>query len=308
MLLNEEHFIIDNNEDGFIKLNKWIEQHNLDKALLWLVFEYTGIYCANLCKYCTENKIAYTQVAALEIKKTMGITRGKNDKVDAQRIAEFACLKRHKLMLSTPVNNAIEDIKRHMTLREQLVKQRAGFMSTVKEYKHALSLKNVALEISIQQELIEVLTLKINAIEAHIKAILKQHLEIQKNYKLLISIKGVGFVVAIYTIIYTHNFTKFNNGRKFACFAGIAPFEHSSGKKIMKSRISHLANKKMKALLNQSAIIAIQHDTELRQYYQRRIEIGKNKMSTINVVRNKIVARIFAVIHKQKEYEIKIAA
>ena len=59
----------------------------------------------------------------------------------------------------------------------------------------------------------------------------------------------------------------------------------------------------MKTLLDLSAKSAIQHDKELREYYLRRIQIGKSKRSTINVVRNKIIYRMFAVIKRQTPYQ-----
>jgi hypothetical protein len=58
----------------------------------------------------------------------------------------------------------------------------------------------------------------------------------------------------------------------------------------------------MKTLLDQSAKSAIQYDKELKSFYQRRIAIGKSKKSTINIVRNKILYRMFAVIKRQTPF------
>ncbi len=40
----------------------------------------------------------------------------------------------------------------------------------------------------------------------------------------------------------------------------------------------------------------------MRVYYERRISTGKSKMSTINIIRNKLIARIFAVFKTQTPY------
>lgn len=64
----------------------------------------------------------------------------------------------------------------------------------------------------------------------------------------------------------------------------------------------NLANKKIKSLFDLCAKSAIQHNLEMRIYYKRRLEEGKNKMSTINIIRNKLLARIFAVIERQTPY------
>ena len=58
----------------------------------------------------------------------------------------------------------------------------------------------------------------------------------------------------------------------------------------------------MKALLNVAAWSAVQHDSELKEYYNKRVEKGKSKMSTINIVRNKIVHRVFAVVKRGTPY------
>ena len=58
----------------------------------------------------------------------------------------------------------------------------------------------------------------------------------------------------------------------------------------------------MKSLLNMAAFTAIQFDPELKMYYLNRVEKGKSKMSTINIVRNKIVHRVFAVVKRGTPY------
>ncbi|MFR1133532.1 MAG: transposase [Bacteroides xylanisolvens] len=50
--------------------------------------------------------------------------------------------------------------------------------------------------------------------------------------RLLNSIKGIGTINAMNTIIHTNNFQAFETARQYACYLGIAPFEHSSGTSI----------------------------------------------------------------------------
>jgi hypothetical protein len=40
----------------------------------------------------------------------------------------------------------------------------------------------------------------------------------------------------------------------------------------------------------------------MKAYYQRRVENGKNKMSTLNIIRNKLLARAFAVVDRGTPY------
>ncbi|HEX7905521.1 MAG TPA: transposase [Chitinophagaceae bacterium] len=186
--------------------------------------------------------------------------------------------------------------------RNRLVKQRASLTCAIKEYKHiGISEKDTIMQTQLQ--LIKSFDKQIKKLMTEMESIIDEQESLKRNLCLLQSIKGVGKVVAITTIIKTHNFTRFDNARKFACFCGTAPFEHSSGTSIKKkSRISHLADKQMKSLLDLSAKTAIQYDKELREYYLRRTSDGRPKMSTINVVRNKILYRMFAVIKRQTPF------
>lgn len=52
-----------------------------------------------------------------------------------------------------------------------------------------------------------------------------------------------------------------------------------------------------------SELSAINHCEELRDYYQRKVAQGKNKMLVINAVRNKLVLRIFATVRNNQKYD-----
>ena len=128
--------------------------------------------------------------------------------------------------------------------------------------------------------------------------------QIQQHFRLVNSVVGIGLVTSIAFLIYTQNFTSFDNGRQFACYAGVAPFEHSSGSSIRgKTKVSPLANRKMKALPSNCASAAVQHDPDLKAYYQRKTQEGKAKMSALNAVKAKLINRVFATVNRGTEYE-----
>jgi len=58
----------------------------------------------------------------------------------------------------------------------------------------------------------------------------------------------------------------------------------------------------MKSLLNVASMSAIQLKGEYKNYYQRRCDEGKNKMSSLNIIRNKLVFRAFAVVKRGTPY------
>lgn len=86
-------------------------------------------------------------------------------------------------------------------------------------------------------------------------------------------------------------------------YCGTAPFPNRSGtSKRGKTKVSHLANKKAKILLDLCAKSALQHNPEMKMYYKRRLESGKTEMETINVIRNKLLSRVFAVVKRGTQY------
>jgi transposase len=264
-----------------------------------VVMEHTGYYSAKFEDFLRKMSVGYCKIPATQIKKSIGMVRGKSDKIDAERIAGYGWLRRDTLRPDEPVSKAVEELKAWLSLRMKLVRERAGYLSRVKEMKSA----GCTIGMDQQKKIITCLDQQIKKTDADIKAHIRANEELQKTHDLLMSVKGVGTVVAAYMICSTHNFTKFNDARKFNCYAGIAPFSHQSGTSIKgKARVSHLANKDIKTLLNLAAFCAVRCDEELKTYYQRKVEEGKAKMSCMNAVRAKIVARMFAVVKRETPF------
>ena len=81
---------------------------------------------------------------------------------------------------------------------------------------------------------------------------------IYTNYILLRDIKRIGVINVIVLLCVTNNFQRFDNQRKFACYCGTVPFEHTSGISIRgKTQTSPLANKEAKVYLTRAAVTAI---------------------------------------------------
>jgi len=299
---SQSHIKIKNNAAGFKELLDWFTMQKINLHSAVLVMECTGLYSFHFENFLHSHSIKFTKVPALAIKRSLGLTRGKNDKIDARRIARYGFEKFDTLSLQNPQDPVLQRLQLLHNSRERLVKHRASLICALKEYR--IVLKSSDPIIHSHLKLIKEFDLQIkNLDQALQKQINESGESVKRNFELLTGIRGVGKVVATATLIKTRNFTSFKNGRKFSCYCGSAPFEHSSGKSIRKkTRISHLADKSMKTLLTLSAKSAIQHDKELKEYYQRRTEMGKSKKSTINVVRNKIIHRMFAVIKRQTPF------
>lgn len=296
------HYQIKNNNTGFTEMIRWLKGQNINSSEVIIVMEHTGLYSYLFENFLHKNNIRFSKVPALEIKNSMGMVRGKSDKMDAKRIAYYGLSKQDKLTIETVISKELQRLQLLHTSRERLVRHKAALLNSLKEYQN-IGLKAMDPILQSQRRLIKDFEKEIIKLQSEMDTIAENNPSIRENLSLLQSIKGVGKVLSIATIIKTRNFSRFPNARKFACYCGTAPFENSSGTSIKKkTRVSHLADKKMKSLLDLCAKSAIQCDKELREYYLKRIESGKSKMSTINIIRNKIIYRMFAVIKRRTPF------
>lgn len=298
------YFVTENNPKGFVVLLESIfKVTNCKQEDLFFCFENTGKYSKMLSVFFHTQAITFVMEPALKIKKSLGLTRGKNDKVDSCRIALYAYEKRESLVPTVLPDEKIDQIKSLLSLREKLIKHRTAYKNGLTDlfdcYKEGEN--NMIKEI--QQRLISNLNEEIKMIEKQVSDIIKSDKNLSKNFRLIMSVKGIGKIVGFYLIAFTANFTLFANARAFACYIGIAPFAYSSGTVKGKSKVHQLANKYLKSLFNLAAMSAIQIRGEFQLYYSKRVnELGKNKMSTLNIIRNKLVYRAFAVIQRETPY------
>ncbi len=291
-----------NNREGIERMMDWsVKKSIVGKEMLLFVFEHTGLYSEQLLKQLDDQDCHIHVVSGLEIKRSLGITRGKDDKADAKRIALYGYRKREEIDPLQVPKAVLSKLKRLMSMRRKLVVQRAGHMATLKEQKRVLG--DEALLYWVQEDIINLLSWRINDLEREMDRLIREDEELARMFGLLVGIKGIGSVTARFLIVYTLGFSAFKSWRKFASYCGIAPFPHSSGTSVRgRTRVSQLANLEGKTLLHQCALSAIKCNPEMKDYYERRLDIGKSKMSTLNIIRNKLVARAFAVVARGTPY------
>lgn len=293
---------ISNDEKGFKELLRSFESEHVPLAEIVLVMEHTGYYSYGFEQFLHRQEIHFVKVSALAIKRSLGIVRGKSDRIDASRIAEYGSQHMAKLKFRKASSKAMDRLRLLAMGRNKYIKIRTSLLNTMEELKN-MGVSSRDIIFRSQQTLVNSVNRQIEALEKEMEAVIREDEKLLTNYKLLKSIKGVGPIVAIHVLVKTNNFEWFDNARQFACYCGLAPFEYTSGSSIRgRTRVSHLADKQMKTLLDLAAKVAIQHDPELKEYYKRRLDEGKSKMSTLNVVRNKIVGRLFSVIKRQMPY------
>lgn len=265
-------------------------------------FENTGVYSKSLLFFLIRSSIPCLEENALQIKRSQGIKRGKNDKVDAMAICQYVFEKRDSIVETKLEKDVIRQLKKLLSVRDLYVKQKNALKVSFKESLILMdqSMKNLLEQQNI--ELVENYERSIRAVEKRINELIGEDEQLKKNNNLLQSIKGIGPVIAAHLITTTNNFTRFENARQYACYCGIAPFTNSSGKFKGRNKTSPLANKKIKSLLGNGICAAVTHDPQLKRYKDMKLSQGKPKGVVYNNIKNKIIQRAFAVIKRQSPY------
>jgi len=270
--------------------------------------EATGLYCLTLTNFLYSKSIDVWVEHASSIKKATALARGKNDKVDAQRIAIYAYKNAERARLWKPLNVTLEKIKNLATLRERLVDTVKRLTVPIQEFEEQGDHTMAKLLTKSIKKTLTALHKDLAELELQIKQLINQDESLKSLYKIITSVVGIGFVTAVNLMIHTHAFSIMNDARKLACYCGVAPFEYSSGTSIKgKTKVHHMANKKLKCNLHMASLTAIKLDEQIKNYYNRKVAEGKNKMSVLNAVKNKLLTRVVACVNNQRMY-VKQAA
>lgn len=290
----KKHFHVANQREGFGKLLQELKKEKINLEEAFVCLEYCGVYGLEIGLFL-EGKTSYCFCNPLHIKRSLGLTRGKNDKIDSFKIARFSYLFREELEATKMPSATMMQLKALMAERKRVTKAIVVEKQVVKELKAVLP----ETFLNRSKELLKSLRSDIRLIEKEIEASIHSEGCIARNYSLLTSMTGIALVNAAMMILCTNNFEGIDNPRSFACYCGVAPFEYRSGTSIRGvTRVSPYANKQMKSELTNAARSAVIHDMEMNRYYKRKREEGKSHGSIMNTIKFKLIARAFAVVKR----------
>ncbi len=304
---NLQHYCIKNSAQEIKStVNKIMKSFGATVDDTIFCMEHTGLYNLPLVKWLQSYQVKIWLESGVHIRKTLGLVHGKNDKVDSGRIAMYAYINRHQVKLWKAPRKLIERIAALLSQRSRLNKAKKQLTTANQEQKQFID-KDIMISLNrYTSKTVVVINKQIEAIETEILGLIKEDEKLNRMYQIITSVHGIGFVTASYILVTTNEFININNPKKYACYSGVVPFEHSSGSSVRgKTRVSHMANKNIKTLLHLAALSTIQVQGDLQEYYNRKVSEGKNKMSVLNAIRNKLILRIFACVNQNREYEKK---
>lgn len=314
LLGDEGHTIltgrIDNSRQG---ISQWIKELKrkgrflIEQSLSCL--EPTGHYSQLLLELLVKHQAPTWLAHPMHIKQSLGDQRGKSDRIDALRIAQYAHRFRDKARMFTIDHLKLTKLKQLLMKRQQLVNAATKLKAQISHVNKHMHKDLRATFTRMDKTQLRKLQTLIEKVDHMVQVEVEAHPEVHERYELMCSIPGVGKVLATNLLALTDDFTRFSSPRELACHCGVAPFEHSSGSSIRgKTRTSSKANTWLKSLLHMAALGAVQRDPGLSAYYKRKVDEGKPKLLVLNAVRAKLIHRIFAVIRKGEPYNPNLLA
>ena len=297
------HF--DNTQKGLGEMMSWLKRRGVKPSEMVICAEHTGVYTTPLIMFAEKKGLALSLNSPLDIKHSMGIARGKNDVVDAGRIAEYAYRHKETLRLYEKHSEAIMKLQYLLTERRQYTRQRTALINL----NSAMGKYETPEARSRNESAIHHCEKLVKKVEEQMMAVLCTDPDVKRNFDLVSSVKGIGLINAINTVVYTNNFKAFETPRRYACYIGVAPFDHTSGTSVKgKTQVSKICRTQQKAELSMAARCAIIHDPGLKRYYQRKMkEKGSGKDAhgvVLNAVKFKLILRMFAVVKSGQPYKV----
>ncbi len=90
----------------------WVKHYSCDLSSDTLFcMEHTGIYTRKLVHYLMSRGVGVWLETPLQIKRSIGLARGKDDKIDSERIARYAFLHQDQALLVNLSSLTIEKLK-----------------------------------------------------------------------------------------------------------------------------------------------------------------------------------------------------
>jgi transposase len=266
--------------------------------------EHTGIYNAHLLELLYELKLPIWLESSLQIKQAGGMQRGKTDKVDAQRIAQYAYRFRDQMRLWEPPREVMQRLSFLSNTRQRLNQAYNLLAVPVAEQDTFVNRSlQKALKGNVKKSLMA-LKEEQKSVELQITQLIETDARLKELFDLMVSVPGIGPVIATELLITTNEMQTISDPKKLACHAGVAPFEYRSGSSIRgKTRVSRQARKRLKSLIHMGSMSAIQVKGDFQDYYQRKIKEGKHTMLVLNAVRNKLIHRVCAVVRRGEKYD-----
>jgi transposase len=290
----KQNIKIANNHAGFFNLLSFLQ--GLDLEQLHACLEPTGRYSRPLSNFLHSKGIKTSLVNCTTVKdhaKSKRI-RNKTDKLDSFLLADY-CMMHNPPAWTPPSTTRLElrDVQNRLTNIAEQIRQ--------EENRLGAGLESPVVQEDIEDNLGRLYVRK-KKLEAYAKELIQSDPRFATNFQILRSIIGVGDASAVLLLAFVE-FGEYANGRKVGAFAGLAPVFDESGTIRSKPQISRAGSPQLRGALYFPAMVAMQHNPQLREFAERLKAKNKPSKVVICAVMRKLLVLASALIRKQELYD-----
>jgi len=285
-----------NDAIGFKKFLKELPKKSL------VVMEATGYYHYRLAQFLYKNEVIVSVVNPLSVKRfiQMKLAKVKTDKSDAKMICEYGII--NEVPLYTALTDVQSECLQLFRVLDNFIKHRTA----TKNKMHGEEVLGIPSKFTYRalRRNKKHYDIEIKAIEAKILSLVKE--DQQQQLTLLTSVPGIGQKTALFLIIVTDGFSKFETASQLCSYVGITPTIRESGSSVRgRARISKVGNRKLRNLLFLCSFNACKYNKACREIYERLVNKGKSKKLALIAVANKLIKQCFAIAKSGRPYDEK---
>jgi len=291
---NSGHNQFKNDASGFKSFLNSLPNESL------VIMEATGYYHYRLAQFLFKQSILISVVNPLSVRRfiQMKLAKVKTDKSDAKAICEYG--KINKVPLYTALTEVQSECLQLFRLMDSYLKKRTATKNKI----HGEDVLGIPSKYAYGSliRLKKYLDKEILGIEKRLLSLVKQDQQVQLT--LLTSIPGIGLKTALFMIVITDGFEKFETSKQLCSYVGITPTIRESGSSVRgRSRISKVGNRKLRNLLFLCSFTACKHNKGCREIYERIVNKGKSKKLALIAVSNKLIKQCFAIAKSGNPYD-----
>lgn len=267
-----------------------------------VVMEATGSYWISLATTLTQAGFAVSVInpaQAHHFARAL-LKRAKTDAIDAQTLAQLACLLQPTPWMPPP--QVYAELQQRLAQRDSLL----GLRQQVRNQLHALSqMPTIITAVRTRMEqLIETLTQQLAAVDAEIEAALEFDSTWAASAQRLQTISGIGPLVAAWLLVTTLNFTLCDNAEALTAYAGLAPHPYQSGTSVHgRACIGHTGNGRLRTVLYLATLSAAQHNPVIKAFYERLRAAGKPMKVARCAAARKLLHLAYAVVTRKEDFD-----
>ena len=289
----DDYFTVPNTKDGINKAIKRIKKHKPTR----IIIEATGRL--ELAFACAVSKAKLPLVIANPFQvHQFALSTGKlakTDKLDAKMIAHYGEALQPRLTRIKPEN--IQKISDLLVRRAEILEMRTM-------EKNRLSILPKHLQSDIKKH-IAYLTKAMTKLEKELDTLIEKTSQWKRLMALLLSVKGIGKVLA-YTLISELPELGQLNRKQIAALVGVAPMNKESGAYKGQRKVRG-GRHRIRTVLFMAMLSAVQSNTKFKRIYTRMVEAGKPKKVALVACMRKLMCILNTMVKNDTLWDEKLA-